>query len=152
MARMHSRKKGKSASAHPPAHVNPDWVTLDKKEAEKLIIDLFKAGNSMSRIGLILRDQYGVPSVKALLGKSVKELLDEHKLLPAFPEDLMNLIRKAVSLHNHMKTNRMDNHNKRIMQLTESKIRRLVHYYKEKKMLPEDWHYEPDSAALLVKE
>ena len=63
-----------------------------------------------------------------------------------------NLMRKAVKLHKHMQVNKMDNHNKRAMQLAESKIRRLVKYYKKNKVLPQKWYYKPEQAALIIKE
>ncbi|RLJ09834.1 MAG: 30S ribosomal protein S15, partial [Candidatus Aenigmatarchaeota archaeon] len=31
------------------------------------------------------------------------------------------------------------------------KIRRLVKYYKRKKVLPPDWKYDPERAKLIVK-
>ncbi|HIQ50834.1 MAG TPA: 30S ribosomal protein S15, partial [Nautiliaceae bacterium] len=50
-------------------------------------------------------------------------------------------------LENHPK----DLHSKRGLQLIESKIKRLVKYYKRKKVLPENWKYTPEIAKLLVE-
>ena len=152
MARMHSRKKGKSGSNHPAKKVAPDWVQYSKKEINEIIIKKYKEGKSMSMIGVILRDQYGIPSVKVVLGKTIKQVLKEEKLLPKWPEDLMNLMKKAVKLRKHLEENKMDKHNKRALQLTESKIRRLVKYYKSRKLIDQKWYYKPEEAALLIKE
>lgn len=152
MARMHARKKGKSSSTHPPSRTAPDWTPMSAEEVTKKVIELAKSGYSMSLIGLILRDQYGVPSVKMVVGKSIKRILAEANLLPEYPEDLTNLMRKALRLHRHLQTHRQDRHNRRALELTESKIRRLVRYYKSRGVLPADWYYDPQKAALIVKE
>ncbi len=152
MARMHSRKRGKSGSTHPKAKIKPDWVTYSKEEVIKLVVKLFKEGKSLSEIGGLLRDQYGIPSVKAVVGKSISEILREEKLLPKWPEDIMNLFKKAVRIRKHLENNKSDVHNKRALQLTESKIRRLIKYYKRKKLISSDWYYDPEKVRLLIKE
>ncbi|HIE33746.1 MAG TPA: 30S ribosomal protein S15, partial [Candidatus Altiarchaeales archaeon] len=64
--------------------------------------------------------------------------------------DLENLIRKAVNLRKHLEQNKKDLHNRRALQLIESKIRRLTKYYKGAGKLPENWMYEPEKAKLMV--
>ncbi|MEM0372300.1 MAG: 30S ribosomal protein S15 [archaeon] len=152
MARMHARKKGKSGSTRPPAKVKPEWIQYSKEEINELVVKLFKEGKPISEIGGILRDQYGIPSVKAITGKSVSKILSAEKLLPKWPEDLMNLFKKAVRLKRHLDSNKADKINARRLQLTESKIKRLVNYYKTTGRVPKDWHYKPEEAALLIKE
>jgi small subunit ribosomal protein S15 len=149
---MHSKKKGKSGSKHPVAEVSPSWLQYSKEEVIELVLQLAKEGKNSSKIGLILRDQHGIPSVKAVTGKTITEILEENKMLPKYPEDLMNLMRKAVRLHKHMTANKQDKHNARAMKLVESKIKRLVAYYKRKGKLPKTWYYAPEEAALIVKE
>lgn len=149
---MHSRKKGKSGSKHPVAEVSPKWLQYSKEEVVELVLQMAKEGKNSSKIGLILRDQHGIPSVKAIAGKGISDILDENKLLPKYPEDLMNLMRKAVRLHKHVTVNKQDKHNTRAMKLVESKIKRLVTYYKKKGKLAQSWYYTPEEAALLVKE
>ena len=151
MARMHSGDKGKSKSSRPPARKAPDWVELKPKGVEEAVVNLANAGHSQSEIGSMLRDQYGVPDIKTVAGKGVEQILKENKLLPDIPEDLMNLIRKSVTLRKHMEPNRKDFTAKRGLQLTVSKIRRLVKYYKAEKRLPKTWRYSEETAALLVK-
>ncbi len=148
---MHSGKKGKSKSKRPPTKKAPSWVELKPKEVVEAVINLANAGHSQSGIGAMLRDQYGIPDVKAVVGKGVEEILEENKLLPEIPEDLMNLIRKSVALKTHMGKNKKDFTAKRGYQLAVSKIRRLVNYYKGKGRLPKSWRYSEETAALLVK-
>lgn len=149
---MYSGKKGKSKSVHPPTKVPPEWVMLSKEDVEKAIVQMGQDGRSPSEIGRVLRDQQGIPSVKNLCGKSILEILGENKLAGEYPEDLMNLMRRAVSLRRHIAANKRDLHNIRSLALTESKIRKLVDYYRNEGVLPEGWFYEPGKAALIVKE
>ncbi len=151
MARMHSRKRGKSGSTKPASRENPSWVSFNAEEITEAIVNLANAGHSPSEIGIILRDQYGVPDVKAATEKTVQQILREQNLLDEIPEDLMNLVRKSVKLKSHMGENNKDYSAKRGHQLTVSKIRRLVKYYKSKKRLPADWRYTEETAELLAK-
>ena len=68
----------------------------------------------------------------------------------ALPEDLYNLLEKAIGLRKHMDNNHKDVHNKRSLQNTEAKIRRLVKYYQSTKVLPADWKYKPETAEMLI--
>ncbi len=151
MARMHARKRGKSGSTKPPVKTTPAWVDVDKRECEKLVKEFGEKGMTASAIGVKLRDQYGVPSAKTLTGKTVSQILKENKLEQKLPEDMMALIKKAVFLRKHLEKNTKDVHNKRGLQLVESKIRRLQKYYKSKSRIPKTWYYNAEEAALLVK-
>jgi len=84
MAKMHSRKKGKAGSKRPL--IPAKWVEYKDKEVESLVIKLYKSGLRIADIGRILRDQYGIPSVKAITKKTISEILEENKLLPEIPE------------------------------------------------------------------
>ncbi len=151
MARMHSRAKGKSGSTKPRTPAKPAWVTLKPKEAEMLIVKFAKEGKTPSQIGLHLRDEYGVPSVKLLVGKSVKQVLAEKKALAEIPEDLMALMRKAVLIRKHLDENKKDVPAKRGLQLAESKVNRLAKYYKKTGALPAEWKYDPERIKLQVE-
>lgn len=151
VARGYSRRKGKSGSKRPAVKIAPAWAQYSKEEAIELILQLAREGKSCSKIGLILRDQHGIPSVKNLTGKSISQIIAAEKISKEYPEDLMNLIRKAVKLSSHLAVHKFDEHNRRSLKLTESKIRRLVKYYKSAKVLPQDWYYKPEEAALIVK-
>ena len=151
MARMHSRAQGKSGSSPPAQERKADWVELKPKEIEELVVSLANAGKTPAEIGMILRDQHGIPDVKLASKKRISQILAENKLLPDVPRDLLNLISKAVALMKHMDENKKDQTAKRGYQLTVSKIRRLAKYYKGTRKLPEDWRYTPQQAKLLVK-
>lgn len=151
MARMHSRKKGKSGSKRPYGKKQPEWVEYSTAELETLIVKLAKKGETSSNIGVILRDQYGVPNIKQITKKRITQVLEGKKIKKELPEDLMNLIKKAIKLAGHQTANPQDTTAKRGGQLTESKIKRLVKYYIREGRLPSDWKYDLEKAKLLVK-
>ncbi|MHA1345675.1 MAG: 30S ribosomal protein S15 [Candidatus Heimdallarchaeaceae archaeon] len=150
MARMHARKRGKASSTRAYRDQAPEWMAIDKKEISKKVEEFRRQGLSTAMIGTILRDQYGVTGVKEVLGKKLSAVVEELNLQPKYPEDLTNLVRKAMSLRKHLEENKKDLHGKRGLQLIESKIRRLVKYYKKKGIFPSDWKYVPKTAGLLL--
>ncbi|MFH1750662.1 MAG: 30S ribosomal protein S15 [Candidatus Micrarchaeota archaeon] len=150
MARMHTRKRGRSKSHKPIRSSAHMWVTITKEEIESIVEGLGKTGKKDAEIGLILRDQHAVPSVKAITGKTVSQILKEKGLQPKYPSDLLDLIMKAVRMRKHMANNKKDRLNSKQLVHVEAKIKRLVNYYRGKK-LPKDWKYDPEQAALLVR-
>ncbi len=129
----------------------PEWVDKETEEIEELIVELKEKGHSPSEIGITLRDQYGIPSVRETLGKSMLEILESHDEAPDVPEDLMNMMERAVQLRNHLEQNPNDNRTKRSLSQLEAKIQKLTKYYKREGRRPEDWRYDPEEAALLVQ-
>ncbi|MEM3395853.1 MAG: 30S ribosomal protein S15 [Thermoplasmata archaeon] len=144
MSRIHSSKKGKHSSKRPLVKENPEWVPLSKEEVEQKVVELAKNGVSMPLIGMVLRDQYGVPSVKLATGKTVSQILREHNVFPNIPPDLSSLIEKANNLKVHLKKHPKDYSNKRGLTLVESKIRRLVKYYIRQGVMPSSWSYSSE--------
>ena len=150
MARMHARRRGRSTSTKPYRSGKPDWLEVDRNEIETQIVDLYNKGMSSSQIGIQLRDIHGIPDVKTALGVPMYAILKEKGIKMTLPEDLKNLMRKAVGMGAHIKDNQKDIHNKRQLQLTEAKIRRLGRYYVRKGVLPMGWSYSLNKAKLLA--
>ena len=173
MARMYARRRGKSGSNRPfnfsqraAAQVAPEWagLGLTAEEVETRVVDLYNQGRSTSEIGITLRDSHGVPSVVVRTGKKITKILKERGVVPGtgtgsgsgsgsgseLPEDLQNLMRKALKIRRHLEENRKDLHNKRALQLVESKIRRLTKYYTRKKVMPAEWRYKPGAAEFVM--
>ena len=151
MARMHSRKKGKSGSTKPDKKTKPAWTRYQPKEVELLVVKLAKEGKTASEIGILLRDIYGIPNVKIATGKQVSDILKGKNLLKEIPDDLMALIKKNVLIKKHLDGNFKDMPAKRGLQLTESKIKRLVKYYKRNKKLDPNWKYDPEKIRVIVE-
>ena len=150
MARMHSHARGTSKSTKPSNPTKPSWLSQSAKETELLVVKTSKDGKTPSQVGLYLRDQYGIPSVKLVTGKSVSAILKEKELQTEIPEDVMALITKVVKIKKHMDVNKKDMTSIRGLRLAESKINRLVKYYKDTGRLPQNWSYDPDRIKLYV--
>jgi small subunit ribosomal protein S15 len=123
-------------------------VTTTAEEARTVILKLAKEGVTPSRIGQTLRDDYGVPLVRPLAGKSLGTILTEGKAAPKVPQDLQDLIERAHRVQKHLQLHRSDRKNVHSLELVEAKIYRLSKYYKEKGILPSDFKYTAVVAQL----
>ncbi len=151
MARMYSRKKGKSSSSKPLQRTST-WMKLKPAEVDEIIVKLAKQGKQSAEIGLILRDGYGIPSTRDAYKQRVARIMKKHGVYnEILPEDMYNLVKRAVNLRKHMDNNKKDYTSYRGLELTESKIRRLAKFYKKQKALPEKWKWNPEKAKLWVK-
>jgi small subunit ribosomal protein S15 len=150
---MHTRRRGSSDSDKPVADDPPEWSDVEPDAIEQRVVELAKQGHSPSEIGLKLRDEgvsgTPVPDVSLATDKKITEILEEHDAEPDLPEDLHNLMERAVRLHEHMEENPTDHQNKRALQNTESKIRRLVDYYRGDE-LDETFTYSADTVKELL--
>ena len=139
---MHSGRKGKSGSKRPLNRQVPGWVRYSDKEIEMLIVKFAKENKTSSEIGMILRDVYGVPDIKAITKKSITKILKEKDLTSELPEDLIAIMRKLIAVKQHVANNKQDMSAKRGYQLTEAKIKRLIKYYKRVGRIPVKWKYD----------
>ena len=148
MGRLHTHRHGKSHSIRPATLRAPSWITISPKEIEELVVKYSKDGLTPSQIGLKLRDQHSIPLIKPITKKSVSKILKENDLQAEMPEDLDNIVKKAVGLQKHLKTNRGDNRNVRSLELIEAKVHRLSVYYKRIDRIPQNWKYKSVVAQL----
>jgi len=82
-----------------------DWVKIKLVELEKIIVELYKQGESIAKIGLVLRDKYGIPKAK-LLGKRIKEILEGAKVQIRSEAEVIQ--KKIDALNKHMEKNKHD--------------------------------------------
>jgi len=148
MGRLHTHNHGKSHSIRPIDPKKPEWVKQTNEEIEGLIIKYAKEGMTSSQIGIKLRDQHAIPLVKPIINKGIKEVLIENKLNPEIPDDLNNIVMKAVNLQKHLKENRSDNRNTRALELVEAKVHRLSTHYKKTGEIDQKWKYKSVVAQL----
>ena len=141
-ARLYTSKRGRSGSTRPISKKTPAWCKYTPEEIEALVLKLSKEGNSPSTIGMLLRDRYAVPLARSVTGKSVLELLSNTRQVGALPEDISALLKKAEDLRRHLLKNRKDYVNKRSLAMIESKIHRLVKYYRATGQIRPDWQYK----------
>lgn len=145
---MPKKERGASHSVRPVGKRPPTWCRYQPEEVEALVVKLAKEGNNPSRLGTILRDQYGVPLVRPVTGKSIGQILKENGLAPSIPEDLETLLRKAARLQAHLEKHGSDRYNRRSLEVIEAKIHSIGDYYKRRGVLPEDWKYTPRALSL----
>jgi len=171
MGRMHTHRHGKSHSIRPAILRTPSWVTQSPAEIEELVIKYTKDGLTPSQIGIKLRDQHAIPLIKSItkksMGQGIKlrdqhaipliksitkksmgQILEEHDLKAEMPEDLENIVRKAIGLQKHLKANKGDNRNVRSLELIEAKVHRLSVYYKRIGRISKTWKYKSVVAQL----
>ena len=82
-----------------------DWSKIKPAEVEKLIVDLGKQGNQPEKIGLILRDQHGIPKAK-LFNLKINKVLAKHNL--AANSEKKNIESKIVKLEKHFAKHKHD--------------------------------------------
>jgi|TARA_B100000809_G_scaffold69066_1_gene66282 small subunit ribosomal protein S15 len=145
---MHTHRHGKSHSIRPAILRVPSWITQSPKEIEELVVKYTKDGLTPSQIGIKLRDQHSIPLIKPITKKSIGEILEENDLKTEMPEDLENIVNKAVGLQKHLKVNRGDYRNVRSLELLEAKVHRLSVYYKRIGRIPKTWKYKAVVAQL----
>lgn len=148
MARIHSHRHGKSHSTRPTSKRAPSWLTYSPDEVVALTVKLGKEGLTPSQIGMRLRDEYAIPLVKPITGKSIGELLRENKVAPTIPEDLQNLVERARRVQAHLAMYKSDRRNVRSLELIEAKIYRLSKHYKKMGILPSSFKYTAVVAQL----
>jgi len=91
-------KKATKATKH-------SWIKIKPEELKKIVVDLAKKGESPAKIGLILRDKYGVPKAK-LLGKKIIQILKEADTKYRTDKDVVEA--KVSKLKSHITKNKHD--------------------------------------------
>ena len=83
----------------------PSWIKMKSADLEKIVVELGKKGEMPAKIGLILRDKYGVPKAK-LLGKEIVQILKEHGV--EYKTEKKNLQNKIEKLKAHFSKHKHD--------------------------------------------
>jgi small subunit ribosomal protein S15 len=147
MARIHAHTHGKSHSTRPSSQNLPTWVSSTNSELTSLIVQFSKDGLGPSEIGVKIRDQHAIPLAKPILGKNITHILTENGIFTELPEDLSQLVKKAIGLQKHLRAHNTDRRNIRSLELIEAKIHRLSKYYKRIGKLQRNWKY----AAIIAQ-
>jgi ribosomal protein S15P/S13E len=104
----------------------PVWLKLSEEELKKITEELKAKGCTNEKIGLILRDQYGIPTT-AIYEKKLALVTGLRK------DDLKNLQKRLEEVRKHYQKNKQDKIAKwKIIEVT-SKINKLESYYSKKK-------------------
>jgi len=101
----------------------PTWLKYTKVEVESIILKLAGKGLTAEKIGLALRDQYGIPSVR-LYDLKIKEVLGDKFVEPT----VTNLETKLQKIINHFKKNKQDKKTGRALMITKAKLKKRNEY------------------------
>ena len=104
----------------------PTWLKIKEPELKKIIAELSEK-HSPSKVGMILRDQYAIPTTK-IYGKKLKAYLKElgiHK-----NEDLENAGKKVERMKEHLKNNITDKRAKHKFQRAQARLNITRKYFK----------------------
>jgi small subunit ribosomal protein S15 len=153
MAKMHTGGHGKAKSRKPDVEMGkiPEELQLTRDEIKEFIVGYAKQKVPQALIGQRLKEEHNVKYIRQVFGKRLGSILEEEGLASPIPSDLFDLLRKAVRMREHIAKNHNDVYGKTRLARIESKIWRLTKYYKREGLLPSDWKYEPEKAALLIK-
>jgi small subunit ribosomal protein S15 len=154
MAKMHSKKKGKSKSRKPVmdrAEFGKGTDKLSKEEIADLAVGYAKQGMSPAMIGHKLSTDHGVRYVALATGTRLVQLLESKGIKGEVPQDMRDLMTKAVRVRKHLERNKQDVYSRIRLIRIEAKLLRLTRYYRSRGTLPQDWKYDPQKAELIVK-
>lgn len=109
----------------------PIWLKAKKEEVKRIIIDLAKKGLTPEKIGLILRDQYGIPKAEIVTGERILQTLQKNNINQK-PQEIIHLEKKKEKIEKHIKLNKKDKTAIRGYILTSSKLKKKMDYHSKK--------------------
>ena len=107
----------------------PVWLKYTKKEVEAIILKLADKGLTAEKIGLTLRDQYGIPKAKIYDLKIGKVLKEKDKFEEPTTKNLDAKLQKVIG---HYKKNKQDKKAERSLINTKAKLKKRQDYSKKK--------------------
>ncbi|MBS3081186.1 hypothetical protein J4221_06970 [Candidatus Pacearchaeota archaeon] len=102
----------------------PLWLKYSEEEVMNLILKLSEKGFTSEKIGLVLRDQYGIPRVK-LFGFKIKDVLKDKFKEPT----IINVEKKVVKLEAHVGKHKKDKKADRSLIITKAKLKKRENYH-----------------------
>jgi len=99
-----------------------DTLKLKPSTIEKKVVELARQNIPPEKIGLILRDQHGVPKTK-LFGKKITQILKENDIHTN--SELENFEKKIDRLRKHFKNHKHDYITQRRIVQYSSRVRKL---------------------------
>jgi|SRR3989344_1899158 len=106
----------------------PSWLKYTEKEVKELILTIAKDQPSSEKIGLILRDQHGIPDVK-IYGLKISKVLSD-KFQEPTTKNLQARLEKIIT---HYKKNKQDKRAERSLIITKSKLKKREEYQESEK-------------------
>lgn len=111
----------------------PVWLKYTDKEVKAIILKLAEKGLTSEKIGLVLRDQYGIPKTKLYKIKIGKVLKENKKYQDSTYKNLNIKLEKIIK---HFEKNKQDKKSERALIITKAKFKKIKDY-NEKRGNPE---------------
>jgi ribosomal protein S15P/S13E len=103
----------------------PVWLKYTEEEVKAIILKLADKGMTAEKIGLELRDRYGIPKAR-LYGFKIKDILKEaDKYQEPTTQNLRTKLDKIIS---HFKKNKQDKRTGRALIITKAKLKKREDY------------------------
>ena len=105
----------------------PVWLKYAETEVKEIILKLAEKDKTLTaeKIGLILRDNYGIPKTK-IYGFKISQVLKEANKYES--PDLKNLEKKTQKLEKHLAKNHGDKRTGRSLIITKAKLKLTKDY------------------------
>jgi len=110
----------------------PIWLKYTEQEIKDIILNLIKKDPELTaeKIGLVLRDSYGIPKTK-IYGLKIGKVLKQEGLYKN--PDLINLTKKQDKIIKHIEKNKQDKRTGRSFIITKAKLKKTKEYLAKKK-------------------
>lgn len=95
---------------------------LTKKDAEKLVLDLYKGGMTSEKIGLTLKKDHGIKNFREEFGVKIAQIIGKNDA------DLVNVKKNLDTLKAHFDKNRHDQSAKRRLIKTAAQLKTVEEY------------------------
>ena len=107
----------------------PVWLKMKEEDVKKIIAEVAEKYKQPAQIGLVLRDQYGIPTTK-IYGKKLAKYLEELGIESS--KELENSEKKVGRMKEHLKKNITDRRSKHKLQKAQSRFNILKRYFGKK--------------------
>jgi small subunit ribosomal protein S15 len=118
------------ATTKKPRIEKPVWLKFTEKEVKAIILKLAEKGLTSEKIGLVLRDQYGIPKTKIYNIKIGQVLKEADKFEEPTNKNLEIKLKKIIE---HFKKNKQDKVAGRSLMTTKAKVKKVSDYQNKKK-------------------
>jgi ribosomal protein S15P/S13E len=110
----------------------PVWLKYVDSEINEIILKIIEKNPTLTaeKIGLVLRDNYGIPQTK-IYSIKISEVLKKAGKYNS--PDLENLKNKVKKLEMHLKKNKQDKRTERALIITRAKLKKVEDYLAKKK-------------------
>ncbi len=105
----------------------PVWLKYTEDEVKEIILKLADKGLTSEKIGLALRDQYGIPKTKIYNIKIGQVLKEKNKFVEP---SLLNLQKRTERVEAHSNKHRQDKKAGRTLILVKAKLKKVKDYLK----------------------